>query len=108
MNKEVESFVDAFIFPVAHKFECDVEYAARNKKAFPEEEVAGFLRLSLMRSIEDLTATLISSGASKESVSEIVKGFANGGRDFIESKGLPAVKLDSFGMVFAVKKVNGK
>lgn len=108
MNKEVESFVDKFIFPVAHKFECDVEYAARNKKAFPKEEVAGFLRLSLMRSIEDLSATLISSGASKESISEIVKGFANGGRDFIESKGLPPVKLDSFGMVFGVKKVRGK
>ena len=108
MNKEIEDFVDTFIFPVANKFECDVEYAARNKKAFPEEEVAGFLRLSLMRSIEDLSATLISSGASKESISEIVKDFANGGRDFIESKELPPVKLDSFGMVFAVKKVRGK
>lgn len=108
MNKEIEAFVDKFIFPVAHKFECDVEYAARNKKAFPKEEVAGFLRLSLMRSIEDLSATLISSGATKESISEIVKDFVNGGRDFIESKGLPPVKLDSFGMVFAVKKARGK
>jgi hypothetical protein len=108
MNKEIEAFVDKFIFPVANKFECDVEYAARNKEVLPKEEVAGFLRLSLMRSIEDLSATLISSGAPKESISEIVKGFANGGRDFIESKGLPPVKLDSFGMVFVVKKARGK
>lgn len=87
MNKEIEAFVDKFIFPVAHKFECDVEYAARNKKAFPKEEVAGFLRLSLMRSIDDLSATLISSGASKESISEIVKDFANGDAISLKAKG---------------------
>ena len=33
MNKEVEAFVDKFIFPVAHKFECDVEMVFVVKKA---------------------------------------------------------------------------
>ncbi len=46
-------------------------------KAFPEEEVAGFL-LSLMRSIEDRSYADRLGRASEESVSEVVKGFANG------------------------------
>lgn len=104
MSKEVEDFIDRVLYPVAHKYERDVEYAERNKESFTTEEITSFLRLSLMRSIEELTATLVEAGVPKGPTAEIIKGFAADGQNLPKRVGLPEVKLESFVMTFAVAK----
>lgn len=103
-EKEVEDFVDQVLYPVAHKYELDVQYAERNKESFTMEEITSFLRLSLMRSIEELAAALVEAGVPKGPIAEIVKGFAADGQNLPKRVGLPEVKLESFAMVFAVAK----
>ena len=104
MSEEVEGLIDRVFYPIVEKYELDVEYAKRNKEAFTGEEVSGFLKLSLMRTVEELTAVLIGVGVPKVQVAEIVKSFANEGRILPKRVGLPEVKLESFVMSFAVGK----
>ena len=107
MNEEVEDFIMRVIYPVFHRYELDVEYAKRNKESFKREEVAGFLKLGLMRTIEELTAALLKEGMPEGLAAPIVKDFANVGRDLAKRNGLPEVKLESFVMTFAVAKQAG-
>lgn len=104
MEPEVEDFIMRVIYPVFHRYELDVEYAKRNKESFKREEVAGFLKLGLMRTMEELTSALLKEGMPKELAAPIVKDFANAGRDLAKRNGLPEVKLESFVMTFAVAK----